>query len=165
MGVGIDHRAQPCHPGRDQLLADIRPAIDHDSDAAIFNQNRRTAASVLRVGGSASPPIATDQRNAGGAAGPENRDPHDTGAGIRLKRRRKFSVVRAASSSTGMPLTSATTAAVWATKAGSLRLPRLGIGARNGASVSTRIRSSGTVRTMSRNSSDFRKVTMPDREI
>jgi glycolate oxidase FAD binding subunit len=52
------------------------------------------------------------------------------GRGTLENRRKKFSVVLAASSSGVRPSVSARTAAVWATKAGSLRLPRCGGGAR-----------------------------------
>src|SRR5262249_15982922 len=47
-----------------------------------------------------------------------------------VKRRKKFSVVTAASSSGVMPLSTASMAAVCTTKDGSLRLPRCGMGAR-----------------------------------
>src|SRR5207247_454125 len=46
----------------------------------------------------------------------------------------------------------------------SFRRPRWGTGARYGASVATSRRSSGTVRTASRNASAFLKVTMPATE-
>ena len=59
-------------------------------------------------------------------------------------------VVRAASSSGEMPRRSARAAAVWVTRAGSLRWPRRGMGARKGASVSTRMRSAGAMAAASR---------------
>src|SRR6185437_2755597 len=50
---------------------------------------------------------------------------------------------------------SASASSVWMTYAGSLRLPRTGCGARYGASVSARIRSTGTSRALSRRSTAF----------
>src|SRR5262245_49540083 len=79
--------------------------------------------------------------------------------------RKKFSVVAAASWSSATPFSSASILAVWTTKAGSLVLPRNGTGARYGASVSTKSRSSGTVLITSRNAPEFLKVAIPDTEI
>src|SRR5215471_6527394 len=66
------------------------------------------------------------------------------------KRRWKFSVVVAASSAGEMPRSSARAAAVWATYAGSFRWLRRGMGARKGASVSTRMWSAGAKAAASR---------------
>src|SRR5208283_498016 len=59
------------------------------------------------------------------------------------KRRWKLAVVSAAISSSETPRSAARHSAVWTIRAGSLRSPRWGMGARNGASVSTRMRSAG----------------------
>src|SRR4029077_3152486 len=59
------------------------------------------------------------------------------------KSRRAFSVVTRTASSKGTPRTPASVSKVLTTNAGSLRLPRWGIGARKGASVSTRMRFAG----------------------
>ena len=61
--------------------------------------------------------------------------------------------VRSPNSFASMSSISASARAVWTTKAGRLRLPRIGTGARNGASVSTRSYSAGTVRAASRSGS------------
>jgi hypothetical protein len=55
-----------------------------------------------------------------------------------------LATVAAASSARGTPAARATTAAVWVTNAGSLRLPRIGTGDRYGQSVSIKMRSTGT---------------------
>ena len=60
--------------------------------------------------------------------------------------RRKFSLAAAAMDSSVSPRSSASLRAVSTTNAGSFRLPRLGTGARYGASVSTRMRSAGATR-------------------
>jgi len=49
--------------------------------------------------------------------------------------------------------------------AGSFGCPRIGTGARNGESVSMRMRSSGTTFTDARTLSAARNVTMPEKEI
>src|SRR5450756_738641 len=59
------------------------------------------------------------------------------------------------------PSTSAITRIVIGTRYGAFGRPRNGSGARYGASVSTRTRSSGTSRSAARSPSAFRKVTVP----
>ncbi len=86
------------------------------------------------------------------------------GGGSLEKSRSTLALVAAAKASGSTPLTSASARAVWATKAGSLRLPRCGTGARKGASVSTSMRSSGTARATSRSASEFLKVATPEKE-
>src|SRR5665213_422270 len=85
------------------------------------------------------------------------RFPHD---GI-WKTRAVFSRVSAANVAIGVPRTAATASPTTATHAGSFRCPRCGTGAKYGASVSTRIRSSGTKRAASRSAPAFLNVTMP----
>ena len=65
---------------------------------------------------------------------------------VRGRRRRSWRRVAARTSSTGIAWTSASWAPTCGTHAGRLRLPRCGIGARYGLSVSTSVRSSGTMR-------------------
>ena len=62
----------------------------------------------------------------------------------RLNNLTAFAVVNSAMRSGVVPRSSASFAAVAVTKAGSLRAPRCGTGARNGASVSTSNDASGT---------------------
>ena len=67
-------------------------------------------------------------------------------------------------SSNETPRVSASTFAVSTTKAGSLRLPRNGKGARYGASVSTRMRSAGNSAAITRKAAEFLNVRMPVKE-
>ena len=73
-------------------------------------------------------------------------------------------LVRAATSSSATPQHLGHLLRHQPTWAGSFRLPRNGMGARNGESVSTSSRSSGTRRTASRIASAVLKVTMPATE-
>ena len=63
---------------------------------------------------------------------------------------RAAAVVASAMASSRTPWTFASSSAAWTTKAGSLRLPLCGWGARKGQSVSTRVRSRGTTFAASR---------------
>ena len=77
----------------------------------------------------------------------------------------KFSRIARPISSTGSPRSFATARATSTTKAGSLRWPRWGGGARKGASVSTSSLSRGTVRATSWMTSARGKATMPENEM
>src|SRR4029079_11841128 len=66
-----------------------------------------------------------------------------------------FASICRSRASTAVPRTSARTASVWRTLAGSLRLPRTGCGARYGLSVSARMLSAGTRAAAARSSSAF----------
>src|SRR5579859_1677094 len=148
--------------GRQKLFAQIRAGVDQQGLALLRDQDRGAAAAILRIGGIAAAPAGTDHRHAAGGAAAEDGDFH---RGTFVKSEKKLSVVTSASAAGLSPLMSASTAAVCATKAGSQRLPRWGIGARKGESVSTNSFSSGKSRAVSRRSSDFLKVRMPDNEI
>ena len=74
---------------------------------------------------------------------------------------RAFTSVRAETSSTLTPSTSATARALSTTYAGSFRLPRNGTGARYGQSVSSTMRSIPTARTASRSAPAVLNVTTP----
>src|SRR5690606_4550623 len=99
----------------------------------------------------AAAPAAADTGYATGGAAAEDRQPMPHAAvaaaacrGTFPNSRKQFSVVAAAPSCGVIPFARARASAVWTTWAGSLVLPRYGAGARNGASVSTSTRSSGT---------------------
>src|SRR5262245_15807058 len=83
---------------------------------------------------------------------------------VRRKKRPALLVVVPARRSNGTPRIVATASATTRTYPGSLRFPRCGTGARNGASVSMRRRSSGIVRTAARKASALRKVAIPEME-
>src|SRR5262249_35723534 len=132
---------------------------------ANFDQHRDAAPTIAPVGGIAPAPVRADRRDTGGGAAAEDGYPHRVSGIAFVNSRKKFSRVTAASCPGSMPLSVATAAAGAATKAGSLRLPRYGTGARYGASVSTSSRSSGSSRAIARRSSALRNVTMPDSEM
>ena len=142
VAMGEQHGRHVGDPGPQQLRAEIRRGIDQDRRAAAFDQDRRPGPPISRFGRVAVAPSArsvgaADHRNAAGATATEDRYAHpitfykglETG-GILLNKRKKFSVVMLPNWVGSMPLTAATRAAVWATKAGSLRFPRFGIGAK-----------------------------------
>src|SRR5580692_7436214 len=160
MRMGHDDGIKPGNPDIEQLFAHVRRRIDEDGFAAAFDEQRRASAAVARVIGVAGPPIGTDRRYAGRRPAAQHSDLH-AGALALANRRKKFVVVAAASASISRPFSVATKAAVAATNAGSLRLPRYGIGARYGASVSTSSRSSGVIRAASRTASDVLNVITP----
>src|SRR5205085_2895478 len=80
---------------------------------------------------------------------------------------KRFALARVVceSISSEMPFKSATNLAVCTTYSGIFDFPRIGTGAKNGASVSTCKRSSGRNLTTSRKASAFLKVTTPLIEI
>ena len=129
----------PLDAGLDQLLAEIRRGVDEDrgrlSAAEALDQRRAASAAVLRVGRIAGAPSLPDPRHAGGRAAAEDgqtkghraRPPADCSLGKTLS---VLARVAAASASGSSPSASATTCAVETTKAGSLRRPRWGMGAR-----------------------------------
>src|SRR5205814_1156524 len=152
-----DHAVQPVDVGIEQLLAQIRRRIDEDArrcavgDVAAFDQDRAPPTSVLRIGGIAPAPPLPHARHAARRAAAQYGDIETQGsaamactAGILANRRKALAAVISAISASLTPFICASTPAVCITKAGSFRLPRCGTGARNGASVSTSRRSSGT---------------------
>src|ERR1051326_3757785 len=162
-------------PRIQQLLAQIRRSVDKHGRcpivAALAQQNGASPPPVLRIVRIAGAPISgivrtAQARNAGRGAASENGDFQSAhGRFARVNSRKKFSVVVSASAAKLTPFISASISAVCRTNAGSLRLPRWGMGARNGASVSTRRRSSGTVFSTARSSSDFLNVAIPEAEM
>ena len=118
--------------GVEQLLAQIGRGIDQHA-APRFDQQRAAAAPVARVGRIAASPIRADRRHPRGGAAAEHGHFHAgqarrAGLGEQPEEIVAWSPRPARSGS--MPLSAATAAAVAATKAGSLRLPRYGTGAR-----------------------------------
>ena len=101
-----------------------------------MEQRRRRLRGSAGVGGTpfAVAALAPYPRYATRRAAAQDRHPHLAASTLArsalANSRKKLSVVAASSSATPTPLSSATLAAVWATKAGSLVLPRLGTGAR-----------------------------------
>src|SRR5688500_18573924 len=142
MIVRPQHRIQPRHARRDQLALKVGRGVDQDGLARLLDQDRAALAGIFRVGRIAGAPGtgaagSAGARHAARRTAAEDRDlDRHAGRSIAAERsvlpnsRKKLSDVARASSAMLTPLSSATLAAVWATKAGSLRLPRLGIGAR-----------------------------------
>src|SRR3954447_785984 len=143
VGVGVEERVDGADAGVQALLPQVGAGVDQDAPALRLDQDRAAAALVARVGRAADGAGAADLRHAGRGAAAEDRDSH---AAARLpaalvNRRKKLSVVARSISATVSPHTSASVRATWAVKAGSLVLPRIGTGARYGASVSSSSRS------------------------
>src|SRR6185437_953931 len=99
-----------------QLLAQIGRRVDENRRAVMLDEQRAAAAPVLRLRGIAGAPIIADERHPAGAAAAEDADFHAaSGRRALSNRRKKFSVVRAASAASGSPRSSASSAAVWTT--------------------------------------------------
>jgi len=118
------HRVDPRHTRIEKLLAQIWGSIDKDDDSSDFHQHRDAAATIAGIVGIAAAPISPDHRHAGRGAAAQDRHPHRTDALALPKRRKKLALVISAKCCSSIPFNSATAAAVAATKAGSLRLPR-----------------------------------------
>src|SRR6185437_11578160 len=153
MAVREEHGIDAGDAGIEHLLAQVGRCVDEHGGARLLDQDRDAPPAVLRVLGIAIAPIAADARHTPRRSAAEHRHPHqDASGGFALvKSVKKFAVVASASASGEMPLSSATSAAVWVMKAGAL--------------VSTSKRSSGKSRTIPRNSCAVLKVTMPESEI
>src|SRR4029079_2041066 len=128
MGVGDDHCVEGPDTGVEQLLAQVRTAIDQDLRAGAFDQDRRAQPAIARLFRIAPPPVIADLGDAGRRPAAEDPDFH----AALLNNLKKLAVVASASSSSGSPRSAATKAAVSATKAGSHFCPRCGTGARKG---------------------------------
>src|SRR6266850_1594982 len=128
--VGHQHGVEPSDISIEELLAEVRGGIDQDYRRTDLDQHRHPAATITPIFGIATAPIRPDRRHAGRRAAAEDGHPHLAGGRTLPNRRKKLAVVTAASTSGSSPLRSATAAAVAATNAGSLRLPRCGTGAR-----------------------------------
>src|SRR5271170_2805768 len=159
------------HAGVDQLQAQVRRSVDQHQGPAVgarfFQQGRAAATAVAGICGIAGPPSLRDARHAArrAAAQQGERDAHALPSrSIFANSRSVLARVAAAIAEPWTPLASASARAVSTTKAGSLRRPRWGTGARNGASVSTSTRSSGTSRAIARNSAEFLNVSTPEKE-
>src|SRR6185312_8576885 len=110
--------------------------------ASFLHQQRAAPPAVFRIVRIAGAPSQRDARHTHRRPAAEDGESQAHAAsgrfvGTLLNRRKKFSVVCRAISSSETPRVSASTLAVSTTKDGSLRLPRCGPGARYGASVST----------------------------
>src|SRR3981081_3240776 len=162
MLVRPQHGVDALDLGVQKLVAQVGRGIDQEGLAAVLHQDGAAAAAIARVGGVGRAPFAASApapypSYATPPPAAQDRPPHRRRSAL-ANSRKKLSVVAASSSATPTPLSSATLAAVWATKAGSLVLPRVGTGARYGASVSTSRRSSGMSRTTARRLSAALKV-------
>src|SRR6476659_8107985 len=160
MHVRDDEAVEVIYPGREQLLAQVRTAIDEHPLLVAFDKDRGAQAGISRLLGIALTPFVADLGNAGRRPAAENSDFH----AALLNSLKKFAVVASASCSGSSPRRSATKLAVSATNAGSHFCPRCGTGARNGASVSTSIWPAGSHLAVACKSWAFLKVTIPDRE-
>ena len=125
--------------GRQQLLAQVRPAIDKHALAGTFDEDRSPQSIIPRFIGIAVAPFVPDFRHACRRPAAENPDLQAVSLWAFLNNLKKLAVVASASCSGSSPLSSATNLAVSATNAGSHFGPRCGTGARKGESVSTSI--------------------------
>src|SRR5882757_3522262 len=138
MVVRPDHGVDPLDTCVNQLLAQVGRGVDQDGFALVLDEDGTAAAAVaavLRVGGtpfgSALAARPGDARRDTAAQDGYAHSWRSASARFALvNSRKKLSVVADSSSAMPTPLSSATLAAVWATKAGSLVLPRFGTGAR-----------------------------------
>ena len=131
MGVGEENAIDPVDSGVEGLVAKVGRRVDQDIHAVPFDEDGRPAPPVARIARIAISPAAADHRHALGASAAEYGDLHRPArAADFLNNRKKLSVVCWETASRSMSLTAAIAAAVWATKAGSLRFPRFGTGAR-----------------------------------
>ena len=124
----------------------VRTAVDQQLLVTGFDQDGCSSAPVARLGGVARAPIIPDPRYSSRGPAAQNAQLH---AEARENNRKKFAVVVSARVSGSSSRSSATNLAVSATKAGSQVWPRCGTGARKGESVSTSIRSGGSIRAVS----------------
>src|SRR6185312_4793157 len=131
MRMGPKHGIDAADAGIEQLHAHIGRGIDQQDRAALLHQDRGAAPAVTRLVRIAAAPAAAHDRHAERCATSQDGHFHALRSlGILLKRRKKLSVVTRASAASSKPRTEAAARAVWTTKAGSLRLPRIGTGAR-----------------------------------
>ena len=129
--MGDNHRIKVRDPGRQQLFAAIRPAIDQHGLAGGLHQYGDTATAVLGVAWITQAPVPcpirpADARHTAGGAAAQDGDLH----AAFVKSAWKLAVVLAAISVSLTPRRAARNRAVCATKAGSQVLPRIGTGAR-----------------------------------
>src|SRR6185312_10635306 len=172
--VRVEYAVEPIDLGIKQLLAQIGRCIDENAGnaarAAPLDQERGAAPAVLRIVRIARAPAQRRTRHAARGSAAQNCEfqrhaAAAAGRGTLANNRKKFSVVCRAISSNDTPRASASTLAVSLTQAGSLRLPRWRLGARYGASVSTRIRSGGSPAAMVRSAPEFLNVRIPVKEM
>ena len=142
MVMGEKHAVEPADAHVQQLLAEVRRAVDEHIGRALFafplHQHRAAPPPVLRVCRIARAPDVADTGHAAGRAAAEDgelerhaEDGIDAAErGTFLNRRKKLSVVAAAISASLTPRTAASRFAVCTTLAGSLVRPRKGSGAR-----------------------------------
>src|SRR4249919_3357486 len=162
MVVRHQHTIERPYACRQQLLPEVRPAIDQQPQARAFKQDGGPCSAVSGVAGIALAPVISDPRHAGRRPAAEDPDLH---VAALLNSLKKLAVVASPSSSSGSSRRSDRNAAVSATNAGSQGWPRCGTGARKGESVSTSSRSCGMVLAVSCKSLAFLKVTIPEMEM
>ncbi len=137
--VGVEHRVHAADAGRGGLLAELRRGVDHHGGlggpvdvGAAAHQHRAAGAAVPRIGRVAHAPVAVRTRHAAGGPAAQDgelqRRAH--GLGIRSNRPKNASSVLDSASVRLQPRTSANFARICGRKAGSLRRPRTGTGAR-----------------------------------
>ena len=96
--VSDQHAGERAHLGREQLLAQVGPAIHEQALSVAFDQDGRPEPGVARFVRVAGAPVVADLRNAGRRAAAENADFQEAAPGAaRLNRRKKFAVVASAS--------------------------------------------------------------------
>src|SRR6185369_13965390 len=120
MLVAPDHGVDGFGLGGQELGTHVGRGIDQNGLAAVLDQDRAACAPVAHIGGVGGPPLsravlAAQPRHTPGGAAAQDGHPH-AGRSALANSRKKFSVVAASSSATVTPLSSATLAAVWATK-------------------------------------------------
>ena len=74
--VSDDHAVETPDPGRKQLLAKVRAAVDKHVLTGALNQGRGPEARIPRLGRVALAPVIPDLRHAGRRAATENADLH-----------------------------------------------------------------------------------------
>src|SRR5215471_11514382 len=109
MVVGIEDGVEARDAGVEELQPQVRRGVDKDDGAALLHQHGYAPPPVARIGRIAVTPVSVDQRHAAGAAAAEDRHLHaGTGERALVKRRKKFAVVVAARSTSGVARRSAT---------------------------------------------------------
>src|SRR6202011_1187712 len=142
MRMGQQDAVEPADAEPKQLFAKVRRHVDEYLGrgavlAGVLDEDRTAPAPVFGIIAIAGAPALADARNPTGGSAAEDREgeAHATaapvaGAGILANKRSALALVSAAIVCGETPFTSASTWAVAATNAGSLRLPRKGTGAK-----------------------------------
>ena len=91
---------------REQLLTQVRSAIDQHVLAGAFDQDRRSQARIARLSGIAQTPVVPDLRHAGRRSATEDPDLQTVALWALLNNLKKLAVVVSASCSGSSPLSS-----------------------------------------------------------